>query len=134
MGLDVGRKRIGIALTDSLRLTVAPHSTLERSTLEQDAKQLLTLASNREVTRLVVGLPRHLDGRSSSTERWILPLVQHLTKISKLKICRSDERLSTREAEHLLAARRLSPRQRRQRRDEFAAALILQWYLEDRRS
>ncbi len=131
MGLDVGRKRIGIALTDSLCLTAAPHSTLQRSTLEHDANQLLALARSRKVTRLVVGLPRHLDGSSSSTERWIRPLVRHLTQISDLKICWSDERLSTREAERLLAERRIPPRQRRQRRDEFAAALILQWYLED---
>ena len=131
MGLDVGSKKIGVALTDQLKLTTRPLTTIVRKNLVGDALEILQLAREQEVDKIVVGKPYHLDGSASATFELIEPLVKHLQAISSLEITWVDERLSTKEAEWLMAEAGLALADRRKRRNEFTAAVILKRYLEE---
>ncbi|HSR66521.1 MAG TPA: Holliday junction resolvase RuvX [Acidobacteriota bacterium] len=132
LGLDVGSKRVGVAISDPLRLTARPLTTLRRtSDLEEDARRIARLARREQAAELVVGRPRHLHGRPSSVLEHILPLARQAARLSGLPLKWAEERLSSKEAEHLMAQAGVPPRERRGRRDEFAAAVILQWYFEE---
>ncbi len=133
MALDVGSKTIGVAITDPLRVTVRPLKTLIRENLESDAERIGELIDEQDIERLVVGMPRHLGGERSSIADLIEPLVELLEQNLEIPVASAEERLSTKEAERIMAEVDLPLAERKQRRDEFAAAVILEWYLEDYR-
>lgn len=133
MALDVGSKTIGIAITDSLQVTVRPLKTLMRENLDTDAKRIGELIDEQDIERLVVGMPRHLGGERSGIADLIEPLVKRLEQNLEIPIASAEERLSTKEAERLMAEMALPLAERRKRRNEFAAAVILEWYLEEGR-
>jgi len=132
MALDLGSRRIGVALSDPLRISARPLLILERESAARDVERILELAESHDVERLVIGLPRHLDGRSSPVAASFRPLVDAIRKQAPhLQVVWAEERLSTREAERILAELGVPVTGRRQKRDAVAAALILQWYLEE---
>ena len=133
MALDVGSKTIGIAITDPLKVTVRPLKTLMRENLDTDAERIGELIEEQDIERLVVGMPRHLGGERSSIADLIEPLVKRLEQNLEIPIASAEERLSTKEAERLMAEADLPLAERRKRRNEFAAAVILEWYLEEGR-
>ena len=132
MALDVGSKRCGVAVTDPLKLTSRPLLTFERKNLEEDVERITGLLREYRVERLIVGQPRHLGGRASSVSEVINPLVTRLRGQGTVRIEWMDERLSTKEAESVMRALGIPPHRRRQKKDEFSAAVILKWYLEER--
>lgn len=132
LGLDVGSKTVGVAVSDPLRLTARPLTTLRRTPdVEADARRIARLAREQEAVELVAGRPYHLGGRPSRVLLQILPLVRKAAELSRLPLRWAEERLSSKEAEALMAQAGVPPRERRRRRDEFAAAVILQWYFEE---
>lgn len=131
MALDVGSKTIGVAITDPLKVTVRPLKTLIRENLERDAERIGELIDEHDVEQLVVGMPRHLGGERSSVADLIEPLVKLLEQNFEIPITPAEERLSTKEAERIMAEADLPQAERRRRRNEFAAAVILEWYLEE---
>ncbi len=131
MALDVGSKTIGIAITDPLKVTVRPLKTLMRENLDRDAERIGELIDEQDIERLVVGMPRHLGGERSAIADLIEPLVKLLEQKLEIPIAPAEERLSTKEAEKLMAEAALPLAERRKRRNEFAAAVILEWYLEE---
>ena len=133
MALDVGSKTIGIAITDPLKVTVRPLKTLMRENLDTDAERIGKLIDEQDIERLVVGMPRHLGGERSAIADLIEPLVKRLEQNLGIPIASAEERLSTKEAERLMAEVALPLAERRKRRNEFAAAVILEWYLEEGR-
>jgi putative Holliday junction resolvase len=133
MSLDVGSKTIGVAITDPLKITVRPLTTLARATIGVDAQTICRLMEEQQVDKLVVGMPKHLDGSRSDTLQFIEPLVEHLKTVSEVPIEWAEERLSTKRAEELMAEAGLSLAERRKKRNEYSAAVILQWYLEESR-
>ena len=133
MALDVGSKTIGVAITDPLRVTVRPLKTLIRENLESDAERIGELIDEQDIERLVVGMPRHLGGERSSIADLIEPLVKLLEQNLEIPVASAEERLSTKEAERLMAEVNLPLAERKRRRNEFAAAVILEWYLEEYR-
>ncbi len=133
MALDVGSKTIGVAVTDPLKVTVRPLTTLIRDSLDMDTERICQLIEEQQIERLVVGMPRHLGGQRSTTLNLIEPLVSRLEQSLEIPIESAEERLSTKEAERLMAEAGLAVAERRKRRNEFAAAVILQWYLEESR-
>lgn len=132
MGLDVGSKRCGVAVTDPLKLTSRPLLTFERKSLEEDLEKISGLLREYRVARLIVGQPRHLSGRASSMAQAAIPLVTRLREQGSVRVEWMDERLSTKEAESVMRELGIPPHQRRQKKDEFSAAVILKWYLEER--
>ena len=131
MALDVGSKTIGIAVTDPLKITVRPLTTLSRETVQQDTEQIGRMVQDHQVERVVVGMPRHLGGGKSEILEVIEPLVTNLRETLGIPVQWAEERLSTKHAEKLMAQAGVPVSQRRSKRNEFSAAVILQWYLEE---
>lgn len=131
MALDVGSKTIGVAITDPLKVTVRPLRTLTRENLDRDAERIGELIDEQDIERLVVGMPKHLGGEPSDVTAFIEPLMKLLERNLEIPIAPAEERLSTKEAERLMAEADLPLSERRKRRNEFAAAVILEWYLEE---
>ena len=132
LGLDVGEKRIGLAVSDPLGITAQGLSVLIRKNRESDLARLLEVAREYGVQEIVVGLPRHLDGRESKQAPAIMNLAQALGDTLGVVVTPWDERLTTVEAERVLLEADLSRRRRRRVVDQVAAVLILQSYLEYR--
>jgi putative Holliday junction resolvase len=130
MGLDVGSKTIGVSLSDPLRITTSPLTTLRRTSLDADCEKLLELANHHTVTGIVIGLPRNMDGSRSETESLIDPILKYL-RLSHVDVGLQDERLSTKAAEKKMAQENLPISERKRRKDEFAAAVILEWYIQE---
>lgn len=131
MGLDLGAKSIGIAITDPLRISVRPLTTLRRTNPASDVERIVELVLENSVTRVVAGEPKHLDGSRSALQDRIAPLAHEVSRRSGVPLAWSDERLSSKEADMMMLDAGLDRADRRRRRDEFAAALILRWYLEE---
>ncbi len=130
MALDVGSKTIGLAISDPMRVTVRPLLTLQRVNLAADCDSILRIAAEHAVEKIILGKPLHLDGSRSDILDAVEQLAQQLHSKSSAAIEWMDERLSTKEAEELMAEARLRVDERRRRRNEFAAAVILRRYLE----
>jgi len=134
MGLDVGDKRIGIAVSDSLLMTAQGRPTLRRTSLDNDVKHLRELAMENEVHQIVVGKPLHMSGDESRQSRKTASFAQSLARSLGLPVVLWDERLTTFAAEQHLEEIGIKWRQRRRHVDKIAAMLILQSYLDSHRS
>lgn len=132
LALDVGEKRIGLAVSDPLGITAQGLEVLTRKDRAADLNRLLEVARQWRVQRVVVGLPRHLDGRLGQAAPEILALVETLKEALGVEVVTWEERLTTVEAERVLLQADLSRRRRRQVVDQLAAVLILQNYLDHR--
>jgi len=134
LALDVGEKRIGLAVSDPLGITSQGIGVLIRKDPASDLARLLELAREYRVQEIVVGLPRHMDGRPGKATGEILDLAKTLEEALGVKVITWDERLTTAEAERLMVEADVRRKDRRARRDAVAAALILQRVLDRRRS
>jgi putative Holliday junction resolvase len=130
LALDVGEKRIGLAVSDPLRITAQGLGVLIRQGREADLDRLLQIARDYHVKEIVVGLPRHMDGRMGKMAPEILELATSLGEALRVKVTPWDERLTSVEAERVLIQADLSRRKRRKVIDQLAAVLILQGYLD----
>lgn len=129
MALDVGAKRIGVAITDPLRLTSRPLTTVSRRSDGIEFRRLAELVEEWSVEKLVVGYPRRLTGESSDSTRLVDSFLVRLRESVQVPIEPAEERLSSKEAERRMAEIGIPIERRRAERDAFAAALILEWYL-----
>ncbi|MCX5889709.1 MAG: Holliday junction resolvase RuvX [Deltaproteobacteria bacterium] len=132
LALDVGTKRIGLAVSDPLGITAQGLEVLTRKDRAADLNRLLEVARQWGVQRVVVGLPRHMDGRLGQAAPEILALVETLKEALGVEVVTWEERLTTAEAERVLIQADVSRRRRRQVIDQLAAVLILQNYLDHR--
>ncbi len=130
LGLDVGEKRIGVAVSDPLGITAQGLEVLIRKDRETDLARLLEVGRKYGVRQVVVGLPRHMDGRPGKMAQDILELAQTLGEALDATVIPWDERLTSAEANRLLIQADVSRRRRRQVVDQLAAVLILQGYLD----
>ncbi|MEQ8201656.1 MAG: Holliday junction resolvase RuvX [Syntrophomonadaceae bacterium] len=130
MGLDVGEKRIGIALSDQLGWTAQGHSVLVRRNLQQDLKYLADLCAANEVATIVIGFPRNMNGTIGPKGQEMLEFGSLLQEHLGLPVEYWDERLTTVAAERVLLEANLSRRKRKQVIDKLAAVNILQGYLD----
>src|SRR5437764_5229698 len=129
MGLDVGDKTIGIAVSDALLLTAQGRPTLRRRNPESDIEILRRLAEENEVHEIVVGQPLHMDGRESPQSQKVARFAEQLHQVLGLPIVFWDERLTSFEAEQHLERMGLNWRKRREHVDKIAAMIIMQNYL-----
>lgn len=130
LGVDFGRVRLGLAISDAERRIASPLTTYHRRDREQDASYLRQLVQEEEVVGIVVGLPAHLSGREGESARAARQFGQWLHDLTSLPIVFWDERFSTLEAESSLWTAGLTHKRRKERRDRVAAQIILQAYLE----
>lgn len=138
VGLDVGDKRIGIAISDPTGTLARPVGVLRPSGLELDAldvvaREIARLAAEEDgVSAIVVGLPRRLDGSPNDMTPRVEQFARRLESKTSLPVALQDERLSSREADSRLAVRDKDWRSRKAKLDAAAAAVILQDYLDSR--
>lgn len=131
LGLDVGNRRIGVAVTDELGLTAQPVLTLERRPRRrEDLRSLARLARRFTVNGIVVGNPLHLTGQQSPQAAKTRAFAAELGELTGLPVHLWDERLTTREAHRILYAAGRARQQHRQVVDQVAATLILQEFLD----
>jgi len=130
LGVDLGAKRIGLALSDTEAEFAFPAGTLASRGLERDVKALCELIAEREVGRVVVGLPRHMDGRKGPEAERAERFAARLAERAGVPVDTLDERWTSREAERLLRAQGHDGRRTRQHVDEVAASIILRTYLD----
>ena len=130
LGLDVGSKTIGVAVSDELNLIAQGVTTLKRKGLRLDIKDLIRMIEEFKVEKVVVGLPKNMNGSLGPSAKMVLSLVDELKKFVDLPIITWDERLSTVAAQKALLEADVSRKKRKQVIDKVAALLILQGYLD----
>lgn len=128
VGLDYGRKRIGLAVATALG-TVHPRPRLDRTTREADMDALCDLAREVSAYGFIVGLPHNMDGSSSAIEEEVRQFAAVLAVSSGLPVFGCDERLSTEAADTILRNQERHWRDRKERRDSAAACIVLQDFL-----
>jgi len=133
MGLDIGKKTIGVALSDPVGLTAQPVTTVKRTTFVKDIEAVLKLASGNEVSTIVAGLPLNMDGTHSPQTGFVLKFVDRLRESASMPVETWDERLSTAAVERVLIEGDISRSRRKEVVDKLAASYILQGYLDSRR-
>jgi putative Holliday junction resolvase len=130
MGLDLGTKTIGLALSDVERRLASPLDTIKRSKFSQDAMTLIRRANDFEVGALIFGLPLNMDGSSGPRAQATEAFMRNLRKLTDLPFAFWDERLSTAAVTRDLIANDVSRAKRADVIDRMAAAYILQGALD----
>ncbi len=130
LALDVGERRIGVAVSDSLGILASPLTTINRSSEERDSRAVLDLAAEHEVGGIVVGIPYSLSGERGPQALAVERFRDALAARAGVPVIDQDERYSTVEAERLLRETGVEPSRDRARVDAAAAAVVLQSYLD----
>lgn len=133
LGLDVGDRTVGVAVSDELGIAAHPVTVIRRTSLEADLKQLCQLVDEYEVSEIVVGLPISLRGGEGPQAEKVRAFTDSLKEVVSVPIVFWDERLTTAEAERMLIAADASRARRKKVIDKLAAALILDSYLSRKR-
>jgi putative Holliday junction resolvase len=130
LGLDVGSKTIGLALSDSRHVIATPLETIRRRNFRADASRLLALVDEREVGGLVIGLPLTLGGGDGPRTQSVRQFARNLVGLRDLPVAFWDERLSTAAVTREMIANDMTRRRRAAIVDRVAAAYILQGCLD----
>ena len=134
LGIDYGLVRVGIAISDPLRLTAQPVTTIKASTTDALITAIEEIVVRRGVCRVVVGLPLNMDGSEGTACEAVREFAGLLGGRLGLEVVLQDERLSTVRAERVMLEADVSRARRARARDVIAAQLILQSYLDAQRS
>jgi putative Holliday junction resolvase len=130
IGLDLGTKTIGVAVSDILRTVASARLTIQRSKFTADAAAILELAAREKAAAIVVGLPVNMDGSEGPRAQSTRAFVRNLERLTALPVLLWDERLSTAAVERMLIEGDTSRARRAQVVDKLAAAWILQGLLD----
>ncbi len=131
LGLDVGDRRVGVAISDPEGHIAVPLRTLQRSAQDDIVKSIAGLVAEEDISSIVVGLPLRMDGTAGAQAESVREFVRELLSAVNVPVTLWDERLSTVQADQLL--RSGGSRKRKAEQDALAAAIILQGYLDSRR-
>ena len=129
LALDVGKKRIGLAISDELGLTALGLDTLHRTRIREDLEKLRLVAVNHDVGMLLVGRPLHMSGSESRQSEYTKEFAEKLAAYVQLPIVFWDERLTSAEAERLMRLGGASLERRKKAIDQMAAVLLLESYM-----
>ena len=130
MGLDLGDKTIGVAISDSLLSVASPFETIRRRKFGLDAARLLEIAADRTIGGIILGLPRNMDGSEGPRCQSTRAFARNLERLTELPIGFWDERLSTVAAEKALLEADATRKRRAEVIDNIAASYILQGVLD----
>ena len=130
LGLDVGEKRIGIAVSDELGYTAQGVTVLHRQEMGDDLGELRELVAAHNVSEVVVGLPKNMDGSLGAGAQKVMAFAKTMEESLSVPVILWDERLTTVEASRVLLEADLSRKKRKKVVDKVAAVLILQGYLD----
>jgi putative Holliday junction resolvase len=130
LGIDPGKVRLGLAVSDADGRLASPLATYRRRDPDQDAHYFAEVIAREEIGRIVVGLPVHLDGREGEQAAAARALGRWLEKNTGLPVIFWDERFTSHEAETALLSAGLTRKKRKARRDRVAAQVLLQSFLD----
>jgi putative holliday junction resolvase len=130
IGLDVGDRRIGVAISDPLGITAAGLDVIERTNLRQDVYAVSDMARRHGATAIVVGLPLNLDGSAGEQTQKVQAFCRKLTATSGLAVIYEDERLTTISAIRMLTIQGVKTGHNKGLVDRQSAAIILQKHLD----
>jgi putative holliday junction resolvase len=130
LGLDVGDKRIGVALSDPLGITAGGLETVQRVNMEQDVNRIAQIAQRHEVIQIIVGLPLNMDGSSGGQAEKAKSFGRKLARVTGINVVYEDERLTTISAIRTLSIQGVKTGHRKDLVDRQAAAIILQKFLD----
>jgi putative Holliday junction resolvase len=133
MGLDIGDRRIGVAMSDPLGLTAQPFDTIERTSDAAALGRIAEIADSYLVGRIVVGIPYSARGELTAQAQKIARFADRIASRVKAPVVRWDERHTTQTAERALLEADTSRARRRQVRDKMSAVVLLQDYMEARK-
>ena len=133
LGLDVGSKTIGVAVSDELGIIAQGVTTLKRKGVNHDITQLLKVIEEQRAEKVVVGLPKNMNGSLGQSAKMVLTLLEELEKSVDIPVITWDERLSTVAAERALLEADMSRKKRKKVIDKVAALIILQGYLDNQK-
>ena len=134
LGLDVGDRRIGVALSDPMGILASPLTIIERRDEDRDTEALIDLINQNEVKQVVVGLPLSMSGSVGHQAEKVQAFVEKLTQQTEIPVVLRDERLTTYSAQLLMREAHPKKMKKKTRDDAIAAALILQGYLDEIRT
>jgi len=129
LGLDVGDKKIGIAMVNSIVLVPMPFSILVRTNIKKDISAIKKLASDQRINGIVVGLPFQMDGQEGEQAQKVRSFITKLAKQVDLPIIFEDERMTTKIANTMLGQGGVNRKQRAQVDDQVSAQLIIASFL-----
>ncbi len=130
LGLDIGKKRIGVAVTDPLGIMATPVVVIKRVSIAKDVADIVSLAEEYEVEKIVSGMPMNMDGTSGAMVLYVEKFLTKLRQETTVEVVLWDERLSTVAVERVLIEGDVSRAKRREVVDKLSAAYILQGYLD----
>ena len=130
IGIDYGEKRTGVAISDPLGITAQGLPTIERTNIQKDIQKILNIIHEKEVSEIVVGLPKHMNNTLGVKAESVMAFVDLIKKHVNIPVNTIDERLSTVAAHRAMLEGDLSRKKRKDRVDMIAAQLILQGYLD----
>ncbi len=130
VGLDLGTKTIGVAVSDTLRTVATPLTTIKRTKFTEDAMRIEKIILERQMTGIVLGLPRNMDGTEGPRAQSTRAFARNLSQRAAIPIAFWDERLSTVAAERALLEADTSRKKRAEVIDHVAASYILQGALD----
>jgi putative Holliday junction resolvase len=134
MGLDIGDKRIGVAISDPLEKLASPFTTIQRISNAIAISAILDIVKREEIDFVIVGIPISLDGSFGAQAKDVSDFTRELEGMLPVSVKQWDERYSTVEAERLLHEAGYSSRDMKQRVDAVAASIILQSYLDHKQT
>ncbi len=130
LALDLGKKRIGLAISDELGITAQGLDTLERRGRRDDIEDLRRIASSRNVAKFLIGDPLHMSGDASRQGDYTREFAAELTRKTGLPVEFRDERWTSREAERTIRGSGVANGNRKATIDKLSAVLLLQSYLD----
>ncbi len=130
LGLDLGEKRIGVAVSDAMNIIAQSVGTIGRKAMKSDLKRIGELIREYDAGTLVVGLPLNMNGTEGKSANMARDFVNELKKEINIRVEFADERLTTAQGERIFLEADMSRKKRRGNLDKIAAQLILQNYLD----
>ena len=130
LGLDYGRQRIGVAISDPLGITAQPLDTLQGLNIHEVIRELVNIVHGYKVERIVVGLPLTLGGEKGRSAKAVECFIDQLSRHISIPISTWDERLTSVEAERYLKLMNKKPSRQKEKIDQIASVLILQNFLD----
>ena len=131
LALDIGDKWIGVALSDPHGILASPLTIIERQDMTADIAAIIDIATHKEVARIIVGLPRSMNGNIGAQAEKVQSFTEELARRTKVPVEFRDERLTSVSAQRLMHEASAGKMKKRAKDDAIAAAIILQSYLDE---
>lgn len=131
LSLDIGLKRIGVAISTS-GILCKEYATFENSSIENSINRIIEIIDKEKINNLIIGLPISMDNTHSTYTEYVLNFSKKIKEIINIPVILEDERLTTQEAERQLRELKISFNEIKERVDQYSAKLILEQYLSNK--